>query len=102
MPHDPYAILHALLRAEAARDAQKPNPDATRPPAPDEGRYTSSRPSPLASPWSPRGSADATSPPGSAERPSRAPGRPSLEPVENPVPAARPTGRGGPSRRGTG
>ncbi|MFE4551677.1 hypothetical protein [Streptomyces sp. NPDC056785] len=50
MPHDPYAVLHALLRAEAARDAQKPNTDTTRPPAPDEGRFTSSRPSPLTSP----------------------------------------------------
>ncbi|GAA3796203.1 hypothetical protein GCM10022403_032570 [Streptomyces coacervatus] len=26
MPTDPYAVLRALLRAEAARNAPKPNP----------------------------------------------------------------------------
>ncbi|MEV6531634.1 hypothetical protein AB0M86_18920 [Streptomyces sp. NPDC051639] len=51
MPNDPYAVLRALLRAEAARNAPKPNPDAVRPPGPDEGRDTAS-PSALASPAS--------------------------------------------------
>ncbi|MFD8424200.1 hypothetical protein [Streptomyces sp. NPDC059466] len=49
MPNDPYAVLRALLRAEAARNAPKPNPDAVRPPGPDEGRDAAS-PSPLTFP----------------------------------------------------
>ncbi|MEU0035918.1 MULTISPECIES: hypothetical protein [unclassified Streptomyces] len=49
MPNDPYAVLRALLRAEAARNAPKPNHDAVRPHGPDEGRDTPS-PSSLTSP----------------------------------------------------
>ncbi|WP_202121235.1 hypothetical protein [Streptomyces sp. BA2] len=31
MPIDPYAALHALLRAEAVRNAPNPNPDTPTP-----------------------------------------------------------------------
>ncbi|MFG2132719.1 hypothetical protein ACGFNV_33620 [Streptomyces sp. NPDC048751] len=31
MPSDPYAVLRALLRAEAARSAPKPRPKEARP-----------------------------------------------------------------------
>ena len=34
MPNDPYAVLHALLRAEAIRNAPKPKPESR--PGPDE------------------------------------------------------------------
>ncbi|MET7442834.1 hypothetical protein ACWERY_01375 [Streptomyces sp. NPDC004082] len=36
MPHDPYAILHALLRAEAVRNAPKPKTESR--PGPDGRR----------------------------------------------------------------
>lgn len=36
MSHDPYAVLRALLRAEAAR--RTPKPDTGRPQAPSEPR----------------------------------------------------------------
>ncbi|MER5408258.1 hypothetical protein [Streptomyces sp. NPDC002769] len=49
MPNDPYAVLRALLRAEAARNTPKPNQDALRPHGPDEGRDAAS-PSSLTSP----------------------------------------------------
>ncbi|MEV5607189.1 hypothetical protein [Streptomyces sp. NPDC052225] len=39
MPKDPYALLRALLRAEAARDAR-----ATKPPAPPAKTRTSAPP----------------------------------------------------------
>ncbi|MER6350014.1 hypothetical protein ACWC10_30345 [Streptomyces sp. NPDC001595] len=34
MPTDPYAVLRALLRAEAARSAPKPETQKTRPQQP--------------------------------------------------------------------
>lgn len=42
MPNDPYAILRALLRADAARHAPKPNPDTVRTPRPDKARDAAS------------------------------------------------------------
>ncbi|MHA5047952.1 hypothetical protein [Streptomyces sp. SD15] len=33
MPNDPYAVLRALLRAEAARNAPKPKPESRPGPA---------------------------------------------------------------------
>ncbi|MET8504983.1 hypothetical protein ABZV60_10065 [Streptomyces sp. NPDC004787] len=35
MPADPFAVLHALLRAEAARTRTPEPPTAPRPPAPE-------------------------------------------------------------------
>lgn len=35
MPGDPYTVLRALLRAEAARSTPKPNPDRTTDPKHD-------------------------------------------------------------------
>ncbi|QFZ75476.1 hypothetical protein GFH48_21370 [Streptomyces fagopyri] len=46
MPNDPYAILRALLRADAARHAPKPNPDTVRTPRPDKVRDAASPSSP--------------------------------------------------------
>ncbi|MFE5143245.1 hypothetical protein ACFRDV_37315 [Streptomyces fagopyri] len=51
MPNDPYAILRALLRADAARHAPKPNPDTVRTPRPDKVRNATS-PTPPTSPAS--------------------------------------------------
>ncbi|MET7480530.1 hypothetical protein ABZT17_40205 [Streptomyces sp. NPDC005648] len=36
MPIDPYAVLRALLRAEAARNAPKPEPKQPHPKRPPE------------------------------------------------------------------
>ncbi|MER6688975.1 hypothetical protein [Streptomyces minutiscleroticus] len=47
MPEDPYAVLHALLRAEAARNAPKPEPTA-RPAAPDPAAPGNAAPRPTA------------------------------------------------------
>ncbi|GGX82674.1 hypothetical protein GCM10010358_41120 [Streptomyces minutiscleroticus] len=47
MPEDPYAVLHALLRAEAARNAPKPEPTA-RPAAPDPAAPGNATPRPTA------------------------------------------------------
>jgi len=38
MPTDPYAILRALLRAEAARSAPKPRPKEANPQPPPKER----------------------------------------------------------------
>ncbi|WP_416964391.1 hypothetical protein [Streptomyces sp. Agncl-13] len=38
MPIDPYALLRALLRAEAARNAPKPEPRRPEPQRPPEER----------------------------------------------------------------
>ena len=38
MPIDPYAVLRALLRAEAARSAPKPDPKKAEPEQPPTGR----------------------------------------------------------------
>ena len=38
MPNDPYAILRALLRAEAARSAPKPQNTKKKPPLREEKR----------------------------------------------------------------
>ena len=38
MPNDPYAILRALLRAEAARSAPKPQSTKKQPPSREEKR----------------------------------------------------------------
>ncbi|MFI9799627.1 MULTISPECIES: hypothetical protein [unclassified Streptomyces] len=38
MPADPYAVLRALLRAEAARSAPKPGARKKEPPRPREER----------------------------------------------------------------
>ncbi|MFF0184564.1 hypothetical protein [Streptomyces sp. NPDC005244] len=49
MPTDPYAVLRALLRAEAARDnAPEPNPRPLPRPDPDEQRPGSSADTPRA------------------------------------------------------
>ncbi|MET7386559.1 hypothetical protein ACFYPT_19015 [Streptomyces sp. NPDC005529] len=49
MPTDPYAVLRALLRAEAARDnAPEPNPRPLPRPDPDEQRPGSSPDTPRA------------------------------------------------------
>ncbi|MGW3634423.1 hypothetical protein ACWD7F_30460 [Streptomyces sp. NPDC005122] len=54
MTNDPYAVLRALLRAEAARNAPKPNPDTVRPPRPDEVRDTTSPSAPASPALAPR------------------------------------------------
>ncbi|MGW0706435.1 hypothetical protein ACWD4G_10815 [Streptomyces sp. NPDC002643] len=41
MPSDPYTVLRALLRAEAARTAPKPNPE--QPPEPGRKPTTGDR-----------------------------------------------------------
>ena len=38
MPTDPYAVLRALLRAEAARNTPKPPPNQPQPKQPPEKR----------------------------------------------------------------
>ncbi|MBC2865781.1 hypothetical protein [Streptomyces mexicanus] len=40
MPSDPYAVLRALVRAEAARSTRKPPPSALEdPPGPETGEH---------------------------------------------------------------
>lgn len=57
MPHDPYAVLRALLRAEATRATAEPDTRTPRPPAgpgpvPPDGRPAPA-PTPPAAPAAP-------------------------------------------------
>lgn len=44
MPIDPYAALHALLRAEAVRNAPDPGPNTTAPAQTEEAEQQEERP----------------------------------------------------------
>ncbi|GAA2269072.1 hypothetical protein GCM10010145_50320 [Streptomyces ruber] len=44
MPNDPYAVLRALLRAEAARSTSKPSPDTDPTAVPTTDRPKARRP----------------------------------------------------------